>query len=96
MVSRRQTSHYAILDVPNLVEPATGRVVSIPEKAEGQQNRLHLRAGFRGPTAGMRWSSMRPFATANKFQLGDTFRALLNGKRCTLSGVGIALSPEFI
>ena len=90
-------SHFAILDVPNLVEPATGQVVSIPEKTEGQQNRLHLRAG-RLPEFDRKDEVVvnEAFATANRLQLGDSFRALLNGKLCKLSVVGIALSPEFI
>lgn len=90
-------SQFAILDVPNLIEPATGRVVSIPERTEGQQNRLHIRAG-RLPEFDRRDEVVvnEAFATANKLQLGDTFRALLNGKLCKLSVVGIALSPEFI
>ncbi len=36
------------------------------------------------------------FAQAHKMQLGATFKALLNGRKRTLTVVGLALSPEFI
>lgn len=89
--------HYAVLDVANLVEPATGQVVSVPERIDGQQNRLHLRAG-RLPEFDRSDEVVvnEAFAKANRLRSGNTFRALLNGKLCTLRIVGIALSPEFI
>ena len=90
-------SHFALLDVANVAEPATGQVISVPERTDGQQNRLHLRAGrlpeFDRPDEAV---INEPFAKANRLQPGDSFKALLNGKKRTLRIVGIALSPEFI
>ncbi|MFN3743749.1 MAG: ABC transporter permease [Hyphomicrobiaceae bacterium] len=90
-------SQFALLDVAGLAEPATGKVVSVPERPDGQQNRLYLRAG-RLPEFDRADEAVvnEPFAKANKLRLGDTFKALLNGRQRTLKIVGIALSPEFI
>ena len=90
-------SRFALLDVAGYAEPATGQVISVPERADGQQNKLHLRAG-RLPEFDRADEAVinEPFAKANRLRPGDTFKALLNGKQRTLKIVGVALSPEFI
>ena len=90
-------SRLALLDVADLPEPATGRVISIPDLAEPRLNLLHLREGRlpeRERTDEV--AVMEGFAKAHGFDIGSTFRALLNGRKRVLKVVGIALSPEFI
>jgi putative ABC transport system permease protein len=85
------------LDVPEMAEPATGRLVSIPERNRPALNDVYVRRG--------RWiDPARPdevlvsemFATAHRFDLGDRVAALINGRRRSLTIVGIALSPEYV
>lgn len=87
----------ALLDIPNLREPATGQFVSLPEFGEQPLNRLYLRSG-RLPEA---WKVDEAvvndsFAKAHGFSIGSRFSAILNGKKRELTIVGTALSPEFI
>lgn len=85
------------LDLPAMIEPATGRLLSLPDRGEPILNRLHLKLG--------RWPELERvdevlisdgFATAHHLQPGDRVGAILNGRRQNLRIVGIALSPEFI
>ncbi|NNK61723.1 MAG: FtsX-like permease family protein [Gemmatimonadetes bacterium] len=86
-----------ILDVPGLAEPATGRLVSLPDHDPPPLNRIHLRTGRR-PDPGRRDEILASaaFAAANGLRLGDTFGAVINGRWQRLTVVGTALSPEFI
>ena len=85
------------LDVEGLAEPATGRLVSIPDTQRQILNDVALSAG-RYIEAG------RPdevivsegFAQAHLLRPGSTVRAILNGRRRDLEIVGIGLSPEYI
>jgi putative ABC transport system permease protein len=87
----------ALLDLPDLAEPASAMFVSIPEYREQKLNLLHLRSG-RLPLSGDEHEVVvsEPFAKANHFQIGSTFDALLNGRKRALRIVGTALSPEFV
>ena len=85
------------LDVPGLDEPASGRLISIPDRGSPALNGLYLRSG--------RWIEPgRPdevlaseiFCEANGFTPGDRIAAVINGRRRWLTIVGIALSPEYI
>jgi putative ABC transport system permease protein len=87
----------ATLDIPQLDEPASGLIRSLPDSGSPELNRLFLRAG--------RWLSAEArgevlvgeaFAEANQLGPGDTIAMLLNGKRQRLRIAGIVLSPEFI
>ncbi len=85
------------LDLEGLPEPATGRIVSLPEDREQTLNRLFLRAGRlprpderRGVVVG------EAFAKANGLQPGDGIDAIINGHRDRLRITGIGLSPEFV
>ena len=92
-----RVSQQALLDIEGLAEPATGRVLSVPDLRPPGLNRMHLREG-RLPS----WEHPdevtvnEAFANAHKMRLGSTFKALLNGRKRTLKVVGVALSPEFI
>lgn len=85
------------LDVPGLDEPATGRLVSIPERPVPMLNDLALRAGrYIGPRSGDEVIVSEPFAAANGLKPGDAVGAVINGRRRRLRIVGVALSPEYI
>jgi putative ABC transport system permease protein len=86
-----------ILDVPGLAEPATGRLVSIPEHRVRMLNDLYLRRG-RYIAAERRQEVLvsEAFAQANGLTIGDSVGAVINGHWERLHIVGIALSPEYI
>ncbi|MCW8914761.1 MAG: FtsX-like permease family protein [Magnetovibrio sp.] len=85
------------LDIPGLLEPASGRIISLPETGEQILNVLHLRQG-RLLTPGRPDEVLvnEAFATANNFELGSHFSAIINGHKRKLTIVGIVLSPEYI
>jgi putative ABC transport system permease protein len=87
----------ALLDLPDVPEPASAMFVSIPDLREQKLNLLHLRSG-RLPLPGDEHEVVvsEPFAKANHFKIGSTFEAILNGRKRALRIAGTALSPEFI
>ena len=85
------------LDVPGLGEPATGRLISIPEQQERMLNDLYIRQGrYIEPGRGNEVLVSEAFAAANDLQLGDTVGAIINGRWEQLRIVGFALSPEYV
>lgn len=85
------------LDITGLDEPATGRLLSIPEHRRPMLNDLLLRKG--------RWiDPQRPddvivseiFANANRLEIGDAIGAVINGTWRDLRVVGVGLSPEYV
>ncbi|MEO8157897.1 MAG: FtsX-like permease family protein [Betaproteobacteria bacterium] len=85
------------LDVPGLAEPATGRLVSVPDGREPMINDLFLRRGRyieRGHPGEV--IASEAFAAANRLEVGDEVGAVINGRWKRLRIVGIALSPEYI
>lgn len=90
-------SKLALLDIPNYLEPATARIVSLPDFGEPKLNRLYMRLG-RTPEPGRADEVVvnDSFARAHGFQLGSRFQAILNGRKRELVVVGTALSPEFV
>ncbi|MEQ1897037.1 MAG: FtsX-like permease family protein [Vicinamibacterales bacterium] len=85
------------LDLEDMREPASGRLVSLPSAAGVALNQVYVRRG--------RWvDPARPdevlvserFAEAHGFDLGTRITALINGRRRTLTIVGVALSPEYV
>src|SRR6516162_9623287 len=87
----------ALLDIPNLREPATGQFISLPEDGQPALNQLNMRSG-RLPEAGRADEVVvnEGFARAHAFAPGNRFVAILNGRKRELVIVGTALSPEFI
>lgn len=87
----------ALLDLPDMVEPASAMMLSLPDHGEALLNLPVLRQG-RVPTPGSDREAMvsEPFAAAHGYRLGSTFEAILDGRKRELVVVGIALSPEFI
>lgn len=87
----------ALLDVPNFREPATGRLISLPESGPPLLNRLYIRGGrLPDPHDLDEVVVNESFAKAHAFEPGDRFSATLNGRKRELTIVGIALSPEYV
>ncbi len=87
----------ALLDLPTVPEPASAMFVSIPEFQEQKLNLLYMRSGrLPLPADENEVVVSEPFAKANRFDIGSTFDAILNGRKRTLRVVGTTLSPEFI
>ncbi|HKB37644.1 MAG TPA: hypothetical protein VKD72_14450, partial [Gemmataceae bacterium] len=98
-VSRVQTRVVAdvTLDVPGLVEPAVGRLISLPDRGEPVLNRLYLRSG-RLPEPGRKGevAASEAFMLAHKFEPGARLQAVINGHKQELIVVGVVLSPEYV
>jgi putative ABC transport system permease protein len=83
------------LDIPGRLEPATGRLISLPAADQPILNEPFLRRGRR-PEASDEVVVSEGFALAHHFAPGDSVLATINGRRRSLRIVGIALSPEYI
>lgn len=85
------------LDVPGLDEPATGRLISIPEHKTPMINDLYIRrGGYIEPGRSDQVIISEAFAQANKLDPGDILGAVINGRWRELRIVGVALSPEYV
>ncbi len=85
------------LDLPDLPEPAQGRLVSVPESKEGGLNNLFLLRGrLLEPGHADEVVISGAFADANRLNPGDSVDAVMNGRLRKLHIVGVALSPEYI
>lgn len=78
-------------------EPAVGRFVSVPWDGQPALNKIYLRQG--------RLPSMQRsievvihegFAKANGINIGDRLKVLVQGKKESITVVGIGLSPEYV
>ncbi|NUQ75168.1 MAG: FtsX-like permease family protein [Polyangiaceae bacterium] len=85
------------LDMPGMTDPAAGRIISIPELHGPKLNDIFLREG-RYIEGGRDDEVLvsEAFMNAHKLAIGDSITAVINGKRRSLSVVGIALSPEYV
>ena len=85
------------LDVPGLNEPASGRLVSMPDRKRPVLNDVFLREG-RYMEAGHPEEviASETFMEANGLQVGDRVGAVINGRWKDLVIVGKGLSPEYI
>ncbi|MGJ3262986.1 MAG: ABC transporter permease [Salinarimonas sp.] len=87
----------ALLDLPDMPEPASAIFVSLPDYGEQTLDLITLRSG-RTPLPGTTREVVvsEPFADAHGYAIGSTFSAILNGVKRELTIVGTALSPEFV
>ncbi|MFN5104780.1 MAG: ABC transporter permease [Planctomycetota bacterium] len=95
-VSGRVEKH-VLLDFPEMLEPASARLVSIDREPHLDINGLYLRHG-RLPVMAEQTEVVvsELFAEAHRLKLGDRIAANLEGKREELIVVGIGLSPDSI
>jgi putative ABC transport system permease protein len=86
-----------LLDVPGLLEPATGRLVSVPAVHARMLDDPVVRSG-RWLEPGRRDDVLASaaFCRANGLEPGGSFGAVIHGRWRTLRIVGTAISPEFI
>jgi putative ABC transport system permease protein len=85
------------LTLPDMLEPATGRIVSLPDRGQPSVNKLYLRAGrFVAPNRTGEVLLSEGFAETHQLRPGDSLTAIINGKRRLLRVVGIALSAEYV
>ena len=86
-----------LLDVPGMPEPATARLVSIPESGQSRLNQVYISRGrMLAPGRNGEVVVSEMFADAHGFAPGDKISAIINGKLQKLVIVGIALSPEYV
>ena len=85
------------LDLAQLEEPASGRLISIPADRRPRVNDLFLRRG-RWIEPGRRDEVLASegFVTAHGLNPGDQVPAVINGRLRRLTIVGVALSPEYV
>jgi len=97
MTAEPRVVYEAILDVPGLAEPATGRFVSIPTTRPPLLNIPHLRRGrWPSPTNPTEILVSESFADANHLKPGESLGAVLAGQWVQLHIVGVAISPEYV
>ena len=85
------------LDLAGLEEPATGQLISIPEREAPVLNDLHLMRGrYIEPNRSDEVIISLAFAEANNLNPGDRVSAVINGRWTDLRIVGVAMSPEFV
>lgn len=86
----------AVADVRGMVEPATARLLSLPQGAGGLNLPL-LRAGrMPHPARPDEVVLSEPFAQAHGMQPGARLTVTLGGVRRDLTVTGLVLSPEFV
>lgn len=85
------------VDFPNIEQPASGLMISIPEKRTQMLNDLHIELGrYLEPGKRDEIIISTALADRNGFKPGDSISAVINGKWTRLQIVGTALSPEYI
>src|SRR5690606_2787874 len=83
--------------VGGMAGPAAGRLVAIPAGRRPQLNALYLRqGGWIEPGRQDEVIASEAFCRAHGLEPGARVGAIVNGRRRTLTIVGIALSPEFV
>jgi putative ABC transport system permease protein len=94
---RTRVTMQVTLDVPGLPQPATGRLVSVPERPRPMINDLFLRRGrYIEPNRDDEVIASEAFIVANNLEIGDSIGAVINGRWKQLTIVGAGLSPEYI
>lgn len=80
-----------------MVEPATARLISVPDSGESQLNKVYISRGRMlepGNDGEVVVSEM--FAEAHGFNPGENVSAVINGRLKKLEMVGNALTPEYV
>ena len=86
-----------LISLPDVVEPVSARLVSLPAGRRPTVNDLVLRAGgWPDPQRGDQVLVNEAFAEVHGLNPGDPLDMLLRGKRRVLHISGIASSPEFV
>lgn len=85
------------LEVAGFADPVTGLIFSLPDEAEPELNRLHLKRGrLPEPYSPDEAVLTDTFADAHGLNPGDHLAAIINGRWKRLTIVGVAVSPEYV
>jgi len=85
------------LQMENMNEPATGKIISMPDVREPLLNNLYLRSGrLLYPNEENAILADESFFQAHQLELGDKVSVIMNGFRRKLKIVGVVLSPEYV
>ena len=88
---------YVNLDVAGYGEPVSAHLLSLPDDSRGLLNQIYLRGGrLFEPGRDSEVLLSEEFANAHGLRPGDSLHATINGRRKSLTVVGLALSPEYI
>ena len=88
---------FVTLDMPGVVEPVRGEVLSYPSGTEPDLNRLHLVSGrWLAPGHDDEILVTSAFVEAHGLRPGDHITAVVNGRKRALTIAGVVLSPEYI
>jgi putative ABC transport system permease protein len=88
---------YVNIDVKGFSDPVSGHLVSLPDNSRGLLNQVYMRKGrLLDPDRDDEVLLSEDFAIAHGLQTGDKLHATINGRRKSLTVVGLALSPEYI
>jgi putative ABC transport system permease protein len=88
---------YVNIDVEGFSAPVSGHLLSLPDNSRGLLNQIYLREGRLFEVGRDNEVLLsEEFAHAHDLRTGDRLRATINGRRKTLTIVGLALSPEYI
>lgn len=86
-----------ILSIADMVEPASGQIVSIERDSRNSLNGvIVLRGRLPNPLGPAEVLVSEPFAQAHDFNPGDQLEVIMGGHKEKLQIVGIAMSPEFV
>ncbi len=86
-----------LLNVPGMTEPATARLISVPDSGETELNNVYISRGRMlepGNLGEVVVSEM--FAEAHGFNPGDSVSVIINGRLRELKMVGNVLTPEYV
>ena len=85
------------LDMPGMLEPVHGRLVSIDADRRPLVNNLYLRQGrWIDPDRPDEVLASEGFVIAHALKPGDVVTAVINGTSRPLTIAGVALSPEYV
>ncbi len=85
------------IQVEGMDEPATGRILSLPDNREPLLNKLYLVKGrMLRPDEENAVLASEAFVLAHEFELGDSVDMIINGHKRALKIVGVVLSPEYV
>ena len=85
------------LDLPEVDQPVSGRVLSVPDRRRRAINDLHMVDGSWFEGDGTREVIVsESFAAVHGLKVGDSLRVVMNNKKEALRVVALAMSPEFV
>jgi len=85
------------LQMEDLLEPAIGKIISMPDNRQPFLNNLYLRSGrMLYPNEDNSVLVDESFFEAHQLELGDKVSVIMNGHKRKLRIAGVVLSPEYV